>query len=123
MTYQDLIAKRVHELRTKAGVTAREMSVELGQNPTYISQIESKKALPSVPGLFAICKFFDITPQDFFDEREGQPGLLGSVIHEAATLDDTELFILREVARKFNRNKNMNIPRADSDTPNTDQEL
>lgn len=122
MTYLDFIARRVHELRSKTGITAREMSIELGQNPTYISQIEGKKALPSVPGLIAICTFFDMTPQDFFDEREGQHGILGSIIHEAATLDDSELFILREVARTFNRNKNMNILRLDEVSSDTEKD-
>ncbi len=44
----------------------RDMSLSLGQNNSYINQIENKKALPSLQGLFYICEYFGITPQQFF---------------------------------------------------------
>ena len=103
--YEDFIARRILELRAKRGVSARVMSTELGQNTTYISQIENKKAMPSVQGLFAICAYFDLTPQGFFDESDGFFGLTSSIVHEISTLDNTELFLIRELTRKLNQNK------------------
>lgn len=65
---------RLAKLRMKKGVSAREMSISMGQNPGYINNIENGKALPSVSSFFAICRFLEITPQDFFDEGNKNPG-------------------------------------------------
>ena len=46
--YEDLIAKRVSQLRMQKGVSARDMSLSLGQSESYINKIENKKALPSI---------------------------------------------------------------------------
>ena len=46
--------------------SAREMSLALGQNPSYINRIENGKALPSMQGFFSICEYLQITPGDFF---------------------------------------------------------
>lgn len=45
--------KRISDLRIGGGQnSAREMSLALGQNPSYINRIENGKALPSMQGLF-----------------------------------------------------------------------
>lgn len=56
--YEDLIAKRVSQLRMQKGVSARDMSLSLGQSESYINKIENKKALPSITGLYYICEYF-----------------------------------------------------------------
>ena len=40
--YEDLIAKRVSQLRMQKGVSARDMSLSLGQSESYINKIENK---------------------------------------------------------------------------------
>ena len=57
----DFIAKRVTQLRLKKGVSARSMSLSIGQNPVYINNIESGKALPSLSyfkRLVVFCQLF-----------------------------------------------------------------
>ena len=45
--------KIISYLRSGGGQnSAREMSLALGQNPSYINRIENGKALPSMQGLF-----------------------------------------------------------------------
>ena len=63
------------------------MSLSLGQNKSYINQIENKKALPSLPGLFYICEYFAITPQQFFDEGNAYPQQLEAFIEDVKKLD------------------------------------
>ena len=46
--YDIQFAERLIQLRTNKGVSARDMSLSLGQNPGYINNIESGKALPSM---------------------------------------------------------------------------
>ena len=46
--YDNALRKRLAQLRVQKGVSAREMSLSLGQNTGYISNIESGKTLPSM---------------------------------------------------------------------------
>lgn len=48
--YDSDFALRLAQLRAKKGVSARDMSLSLGQNAGYINNIESGKALPSIYG-------------------------------------------------------------------------
>ena len=48
--YDNALRKRLSQLRVQKGVSAREMSLSLGQNTGYISNIESGKTLPSMTG-------------------------------------------------------------------------
>ena len=72
-------AIRLATLRTKAGVSARDMSLSIGQNPGYINDIESGKGTPSLAGIIYICEFFKITPSEFFDFDSTTPVAMNSV--------------------------------------------
>ena len=65
MDYDDLFYDRLASLRTKLGVSAREMSLSLGQSESYINKIENKKSLPSMTGFFYICEYLGIHPKRF----------------------------------------------------------
>lgn len=65
--YEEKFSNRISQLRIKKGVSAREMSLALGQNSGYIHNIESGKALPSMASFFYICEYLDITPCEFFN--------------------------------------------------------
>ena len=56
--YEEFTQNRIAQLRMQKNVSARDMSLSLGQNNSYINQIENKKALPSLQGLFYICEYF-----------------------------------------------------------------
>ncbi|MBR3569302.1 MAG: helix-turn-helix transcriptional regulator [Oscillibacter sp.] len=73
MNYLHWIPKRIAELRAQKGVSARDMSLSLGQNAGYINRIENKVTLPSITGLLYICDYFGITPQEFFDLESESP--------------------------------------------------
>ena len=66
MTEKDF-SLRLAKLREEKGVSARDMSLSMGQNPGYINNIESGKSMPSLSGIFYICEYLGITPKDFFD--------------------------------------------------------
>ena len=67
MDYIDLFYKRLIELRLQKGVSARDMSLSLGQSESYINKIENRRTLPSLQGFFYICDYLDITPGEFFN--------------------------------------------------------
>ena len=60
---------RLRYLRNKKKLSAREMSIALGQNVNYINLIENGKRFPSLQGFFAICEYLEISPSDFFDSE------------------------------------------------------
>ena len=61
---------RLSTLRSKKGVSARKMSLELGQNKNYINGIESGNHFPTMQAFFEICFYLNISPADFFFEKK-----------------------------------------------------
>ena len=67
--YSREFSDRLRDLRNKNKISAREMSIALGQNVNYINLIENGKRFPSLQGFFAICDYLKITPSIFFDSE------------------------------------------------------
>ena len=82
---------RIATLRTKKGVSARDMSLSMGQNPGYINNIESGKSLPSLTGIFYICDYLNITPSELFDMDVENPEKLKGIIEDLKKLNDKQL--------------------------------
>ena len=71
--YSEDFSNRLIKLRNQKGVSARDMSLSIGQNPGYINNIETGKALPSMANFFYICDYLNITPKEFFDTESNRP--------------------------------------------------
>ncbi|MBQ2828637.1 MAG: helix-turn-helix transcriptional regulator [Clostridia bacterium] len=84
-------ALRLAQLREKKGVSARDMSLSMGQNPGYINNIESGKSLPSLPGIFYICDYLSVTPSEFFDLESKNPTKANELLDAAKNLSDDQL--------------------------------
>lgn len=91
IVYEDEFPLRLAQLRMKKGVSARDMSLSIGQNHAYIHNIESGKALPSMTVFFYICEYLHITPADFFDIHSKNPEKLKDLIEDLKRLDDKQL--------------------------------
>ncbi|MBQ3427862.1 MAG: helix-turn-helix transcriptional regulator [Clostridia bacterium] len=89
--YEEEFPLRLAQLRTKKGVSARDMSLSIGQNPGYINNIECGKALPSMTGFFYICEYLNITPGDFFDNTSENPEKINDLVKKLKNLDDLQL--------------------------------
>jgi len=102
--YQDFLAMRLAKLRLKTGVSARDMSLSLGQADNYINHIENKKSLPSMTSFFYICEYFKITPMEFFDEENNNPEKIKELIADLTRLNDKALShisgIVKEILNK-----------------------
>lgn len=84
--YEDFVPERIAKLRTQKGVSARDMSLSLGQANNYINNIENKKSLPSMQAFFYICEYLGVTPLEFFDEGNENPETLQQFIEEGRKL-------------------------------------
>lgn len=89
--YESQFPLRLAQLRNKKGVSARDMSLSIGQNAGYINNIESGKALPSMAGFFFICEYLNITPCEFFDTQSKDPAKLQEIITDLKKLDSVQL--------------------------------
>lgn len=89
--YENDFPIRLAKLRTQKGVSARDMSLSLGQNAGYINNIETGKALPSMSNFFYICEYLNISPQDFFDIASEQPEELRSLTENLKQLSTRQL--------------------------------
>lgn len=89
---------RLAQLREQKGVSARDMSLSMGQNPGYINNIETGKSMPSLSGIFYICEFLNIEPKDFFDMDTPSPSKANELYAIAKTLSDEQLEHLIAIA-------------------------
>ena len=55
---EQFIKQRIAKLRTDKNISARELSLQLGQSTGYINTIENGKSLPSMSMFLYICEYF-----------------------------------------------------------------
>lgn len=89
--YEDFFPIRLARLRTQKGVSAREMSLSLGQTDDYMNSIENKKTFPSMQSFFYICEYLHITPQQFFDTDTKYPAKIDELVEAAKHLNEEQL--------------------------------
>lgn len=85
--FQEEFSKRLTALRLKRGISARDMSLSIGQNAGYINNIETGKALPSMSSFFYICDYLQVSPKEFFDLDSQQPEKLRLIVERLKQLD------------------------------------
>lgn len=99
MISESFVGERLAELRLKKNVSAREMSLALGQNPSYINRIENGVSYPSMQCFFYICEYLQISPAGFFDTTNREPGKRRAIEEAIAGLGDRQLDVVLTVAR------------------------
>ena len=91
--------RRLTELRMNKSVSAREMSLSLGQSTGYINNIENGVNLPSMSLFFSICEYFEISPAQFFDTDAADPSMLAELVAAAKGLNREQLEHLTALAK------------------------
>ena len=88
---KEAFSKRLVQLRMAKGVSARDMSLSLGQNPGYIRTIESGSAFPAMSNFFYICEYLNVTPQEFFDFKEDHADGINALVDQLDKLDEEQI--------------------------------
>lgn len=96
-------AKRLCLLRTNKGVSARDMSLSLGQNPSYINKVENGKSLPSMEMFFYICDYLSVTPAEFFEEQKSYPLKVRQISEACASLTGETLEHLLAIIKTLSK--------------------
>ena len=89
---------RLSKLRMQKGVTARDMSLSLGQNPGYINNIERGKALPTMANFYYICEYLGIEPAEFFLDENPNPTQISRIEEYLKLLSDSQLEHIEGIA-------------------------
>jgi transcriptional regulator with XRE-family HTH domain len=97
--YKNAFYERLTKLRIKKQVSAREMSLAMGQSHGYITQLESKHRLPSMTVFFYICDYLNITPKDYFDDEIEYPTVLCDLLDNLKQLDEEQLINVNNIVR------------------------
>lgn len=84
---EEAFSLRLSKLRLQKGVSARDMSLSIGQNPGYINNIETGKTMPSMSGFFYICDYLQISPQEFFNTDTSNPKQTREVVEAFNRMD------------------------------------
>ena len=104
MDYIEWFYQRLTELRIQKGVSARDMSLSLGQSESYINKIENKRTLPSFTGFIYICEYFGLTPQEFFNPSASSPSKTKELLQELENLSPAQtehiLQIVKDITEK-----------------------
>ena len=77
------------------GVSARDMSLSIGQNPGYINNIETGKSL--------ICEYLHVTPKDFFDTSSQQPTEIQHLINNIKKLNKNQLLHISAIVEDLSK--------------------
>jgi len=99
--FEDDFSRRVSQLRSQKRVSARDMSLSIGQNAGYINSIENGKSLPSMSVFLSICDYFGITPAEFFDLDSDTPERLRHLIANLKALDEESFTGVETIVRKL----------------------
>lgn len=102
--YEKFIRDRITQLRLRKGVSEYQMSYDLGHSRGYVYNISSGKSLPPMKEFLAICDYFEITPQQFFDEGTQNPELVQKAISGINQLNDDDLLMLLGVIHRLLKN-------------------
>ncbi len=96
-------ARRLSELRLRKNVSAREMSLAIGQNESYINRIENSLAFPSMQCFFYICEYLNVTPSEFFDIDNKDPAKRRELLNSLDRLSSGQLDIILAVVNEMTK--------------------
>ena len=96
---ENFIRERITQLRLKKGVSEYQMCYDLGNRRGYVYNISSGKALPPLKEFLAICDYFQLTPQQFFDESTDNPELIQKAVSGLKELSEDLLMLLGFINR------------------------
>lgn len=98
---EDFVRSRITELRINADVSEYQASLELGHSKSYMQAISSGRTSPSMAAFFEICNYFNITPQEFFEEDTINLDLIHDITARLRQLDHDDLEFFNLALEKY----------------------
>ncbi len=101
MIDEKYIGERIASLITAKNISARDMSLSLGQSQSYINNIENNKSLPSMKMFLYICEYLNISPKDFFDEESKYPQTVDETVKAVKKLSREQQRLVIELTKEM----------------------
>ena len=102
---QKWFSSRLAKIRSERKLSARDLSLSLGQSAGYINKIENNRSLPSMQVFFYLCEYLRITPQEFFDQNVTHPLLIKEIVSELEKMDPEQLQHILSITKDINGSK------------------
>ncbi len=90
----DQFGDRLAKLRIDFDISARDLSLSIGQNEHYINQIENHYFYPSMQSFIYICEYLNITPRQFFDIEIEYPQKINLILEHASEMSTSNLELM-----------------------------
>ena len=103
MEYEKYIRERITSLRLKKNVSESRMSLDLGHSNSYIRNITSGKALPSLGEFLYICEYLGVTPLEFFSADIENAVLANKLYSLSKGMSDEDLQALIDIAERIKK--------------------
>lgn len=97
------IRDRITQLRLRKGVSEYQMSYDLGHSRGYMYNISAGKSLPPMKEFLAICEYFEISPQQFFDVDMRNPELVQRAVEEMKQMDEADQKLILSIIRRMRK--------------------
>lgn len=98
---EQFVRDRITQLRLRKGVSEYRMSYTLGHSRGYVHNISSGKATPPMKEFLAICEYFELTPQQFFDEGTQSPELIQKAVNGMKQLNEDDMLMLLGIINRL----------------------
>ena len=101
--YKEDFSLRLALLRTKMNISARDMSLSLGQSSGYINNIENNVNLPSMTMFFYICEYLEVTPAEFFDIESACPQKTNQLVELTKGMSSDKIDLVINIVREMKK--------------------
>ncbi len=102
---ETFIQQRILKLVAESGESERGFSLKMGRSYSYLGNITSGRALPSMSDFLEICRLLNISPKDFFDDNSKNPALLKKVTNELKSLSNKDLQLVESIVNRLQKSK------------------
>src|SRR5580704_18394310 len=93
-----LVGARLRERRLERGITLRQFARDIDVSASFISQLETGKAQPSVATFYSICAALDISIDELFNYDEPETAPSDAVNGRTDAANNTWLSVETDVA-------------------------
>ena len=88
--YENFGRMRITQLRQRQHISEHKMSLDLGKSGSYMRNISTGKALPSMHEFLRICDYLGVTPQEFFTGAGDETDRI-NIFNRLQDLDDGDI--------------------------------
>lgn len=95
------VAECLAQIRSDKGISARDLSLCIGQSTSYINNIENMKSNISMPMFLNVCEYLGVHPRDFFDGSTQYPIHLSQLTDSLKLLNKHQLSSIENVVKEI----------------------